>query len=63
MLKQYFFDEMEKTEAKMHVQQIIRREQEQLVLLMEKNKAQQVKIHELEQENKCLLIRLHRSFK
>lgn len=62
MYQHYFFDKMKKTEAKMHAQQIIRREQEQLELLMEKNKAQQAKIHELEQENKILLIRLHRSF-
>jgi len=54
-LRTYTLEELKKSETKMHARDIVRREQEQIELLMAQKVAAEARVKQLENENEFLL--------
>jgi hypothetical protein len=57
-LRTYTLDKLKKSETKMHARDIVRREQEQIELLMAQKAAAEARVKQLENENEFLLKRI-----
>ena len=57
-LRTYTLEELKKSETKMHARDIVRREQEQIELLMAQKAAAEARVKQLENENEFLLKRI-----
>ena len=57
-LRTYTLEELKKSETKMHARDIVRREQEQIELLMAQKAAAEARVKQLENENEILLKRI-----
>ena len=57
-LRTYTLEELKKSETKMHARDIVRREQEQIELLMAQKVAAEARVKQLENENEFLLKRI-----
>jgi hypothetical protein len=53
-LRTYSLDKLKKSETKMHARDIVRREQEQIELLMAQKAAAEARVKQLENENEFL---------
>lgn len=54
----YTLDKLKESETKMHARDIVRREQEQIELLMAQKAAAEARVKQLENENEFLLKRI-----
>ena len=54
-LRTYTLDKLKESETKMHARDIVRREQEQIELLMAQKVAAEARVKQLENENEFLL--------
>jgi hypothetical protein len=57
-LRTYTLDKLKESETKMHARDIVRREQEQIELLMAQKAAAEARVKQLENENEFLLKRI-----
>lgn len=57
-LRTYTLDKLKESETKMHARDIVRREQEQIELLMAEKAAAEARVKQLENENEFLLKRI-----
>lgn len=57
-LRTYTLEELKKSETKMHARDIVRREQEQIELLMAQKVAAEARVKQLEHENEFLCKRI-----
>lgn len=57
-LRMYTLDKLKESETKMHARDIVRREQEQIELLMAQKAAAEARVKQLENENEFLLKRI-----
>ena len=57
-LRTYTLEKLKQSETKMHARDIVRREQEQIALLMDQKAAAEARVRELEKENEFLRNRI-----